>query len=128
MAEKLYNQGIISYPRTETDCFDDNFNLKDLIAAQTQDSRWGSYAQGLLDGKFRKPRKGKHNDQAHPPIHPVRAATNLEGEENKIYEFIVRRFLGCCSEAAKGQTTNVVVEVAGETFTTSGNFTNIIFT
>ena len=48
IAEKLYNQGILSYPRTETDSFDDKFELKPLIEAQTDDPRWGSYAQGYL--------------------------------------------------------------------------------
>jgi DNA topoisomerase-3 len=120
VAEKLYNQGIISYPRTETDSFDDKFELMPLIQSQTEDPRWGGYATGLVNGKFRKPRKGKNNDQAHPPIHPVRAATNLEGDEAKLFEFITRRFLACCSDAAKGHTTSVKIEVAGETFSTSG--------
>ena len=48
VAEKLYNQGIISYPRTETDVFDDKFELHPLISCQVQDSRWGPYAQGYL--------------------------------------------------------------------------------
>lgn len=46
MAEKLYNQGIISYPRTETDSFDDNFQLTPLVEAQVNDPRWGEYALG----------------------------------------------------------------------------------
>ena len=44
VAEKLYNQGIISYPRTETDSFEDNFQLLPLIEAQVNDPRWGNYA------------------------------------------------------------------------------------
>jgi DNA topoisomerase-3 len=120
IAEKLYNQGIISYPRTETDSFDDKFELRPLIQAQAQDQRWGPYAQALLDGKFKKPRKGKNNDQAHSPIHPVRAADNLEGDDKKLYEFITRRFLACCSEAAKGHSTQVKINIAHETFNGNG--------
>ncbi|KAI8926917.1 DNA topoisomerase [Entophlyctis helioformis] len=106
VAEALYNQGIISYPRTETDCFDDNFQLLPLIEKQTQDPQWGAYAQGLLNGKFTKPRKGKNNDQAHPPIHPVRGATNLQGDEKKVYDF--------------GNATVVNMDIAGELFTARG--------
>nr|KAJ3421421.1 DNA topoisomerase 3-alpha [Polyrhizophydium stewartii] len=120
VAEALYNQGIISYPRTETDCFDDNFELLPLIEKQTQDPAWGAYAMGLLNGKFTKPRKGKNNDQAHPPIHPVRGAFNLQGDERKVFDFVTRRFLACCSAAAKGQETIVNLALAGETFTSKG--------
>ena len=74
----------------------------------------------LLNGKFKKPRKGKNNDKAHPPIHPVRGATNLEGDDKRVFEFITRRFLACCSNAAKGQSTNVSLEISKENFTTSG--------
>ncbi|KAJ3276880.1 DNA topoisomerase 3-alpha [Terramyces sp. JEL0728] len=120
IAEQLYNEGIISYPRTETDVFTDTFDLKGLIQKQSQDPTWGEYAQGLLDGKFKRPRKGKNNDQAHPPIHPVRAAFNLEGERRKVFEFVTRRFLACCSENAKGQETVINVSVADEIFVSTG--------
>lgn len=116
----MYNQGIISYPRTETDVFADNFQLKPLIEKQIEDARWGEYAQSLLEGKFRKPRNGKSNDQAHPPIHPVRAAHNLEGDEKRVFDFITRRFLACCSEAARGQQTTVRLSIGNEIFTANG--------
>jgi DNA topoisomerase-3 len=46
VAEELYNKGFISYPRTETDRFDGGMDLKRLIDKQTQDARWGDFAQG----------------------------------------------------------------------------------
>ncbi|KAJ3034776.1 DNA topoisomerase 3-alpha [Rhizophlyctis rosea] len=120
VAEGLYQQGIISYPRTETDVFANQFDLHSLIRAQTGDDRWGGYAQSLLDGKFKRPRKGKNDDQAHPPIHPVRAAPNLTGDDKKLFEFITRRFLACCSDAAHGNETVVNLDIAGEKFTAKG--------
>ena len=77
----------------------------------------------LLDGgKFRRPRKGKHDDQAHPPIHPVRMAPNLTGDDKKLFDFITRRFLACCSHDAKGHETVVTIEIAEEQFTAKGKF------
>lgn len=90
------------------------------IKKQTTDPRWGAYAEGLVAGKFRKPRSGKNNDEAHPPIHPVRAAVNLEGDEKKLFEFIARRFLACCSDEAKGSGTTVTMIIGGESFTATG--------
>ena len=45
LAEQLYTSGLISYPRTETDQFDKNFQFIPLIEEQSVDARWGQYAQ-----------------------------------------------------------------------------------
>ncbi len=122
IAERLYQKGFISYPRTETDQFPKDFDLHAIIRKQTQDGKWGQYAQGLLNGAFRTPRSGRNNDQAHPPIHPVNyvAAAALSPDEKKVYEFVVRRFLGCCSDDAKGEATDIEFQWATETFHTHG--------
>lgn len=122
IAEKLYTAGWISYPRTETDQFSKDFDLRGLIQKQSQDNRWGPYAQGLIDGNFRTPRMGRNNDQAHPPIHPVNyvAPNALNPDERSVYEFVTRRFLACCSEDAKGEAKDVEIEWGGEMFHTHG--------
>lgn len=77
----------------------------------------------LLNGAYRDPRHGRNNDKAHPPIHPVAhvAQTHLEtAEDRKVYEFVVRRFLGCCSDDGKGQATTVDIDLSGERFTVTG--------
>ncbi|KAJ2321239.1 DNA topoisomerase 3-alpha, partial [Coemansia sp. RSA 2702] len=120
VAESLYNQGFVSYPRTETDQFDRNMDLSGTVAKLTQYPPFAQYAQGLVDGGFKWPRQGRNNDKAHPPIHPVAAAPNLSGDAKRVYEFITRRFLACCSDNAKGHATEVEVEVARERFHTKG--------
>ncbi|MCJ1359353.1 MAG: DNA topoisomerase [Icmadophila ericetorum] len=122
VAESLYMKGWISYPRTETDQFDKGIDLKALIQKQVQDNNWGPYAQGLLNGVFQQPRGGRNNDQAHPPIHPVNYVTlsSLTQDESRVYEFVTRRFLACCSEDAKGQTTTVDLDYGDEKFHASG--------
>ncbi|CCE79586.1 Piso0_001663 [Millerozyma farinosa CBS 7064] len=121
-AEKLYNKGFLSYPRTETDRFPPTMDLKAVIQKQTQNSTWGQYASELLNGKFRSPRAGSHDDKAHPPIHPVNFV-KLEmldnADEKKVYELVVRRFLACCSEDAKGKETKISLRWGAEEFTNS---------
>ena len=41
IAEKLYTSGFISYPRTETNQFPKDFNLRELVQNQTPDGNWG---------------------------------------------------------------------------------------
>ncbi|KAF4121177.1 DNA topoisomerase III [Geosmithia morbida] len=122
IAEALYNRGFISYPRTETDRFDKGMNLRALVDKQTPDQRWGEYARGLAGGGFQQPREGRHDDKAHPPIHPIAhaAPSVLKPDEGRLYEYVVRRFLACCSEDAKGMATDIEVQYGDETFNTHG--------
>lgn len=122
IAEDLYTKGWISYPRTETDQFDPGMDLRALVNKQTQDNHWGPFAQQLMNGGFKQPRQGRNNDKAHPPIHPVNyvAPTQLNDNERRVYEFVVRRFLACCSEDALGEATDIEIEYGGEIFHAHG--------
>lgn len=132
VAESLYNKGFLSYPRTETDEFDKSFELMELVQHQTTDRSWGQYALKLvqslnifsllrlIDGAFKWPRAGKNNDHAHPPIHPTKHADGLTGDDKKIYDYVTRHFLACCSEDAIGQQSTVKISIAGESFHTGG--------
>ncbi|WEW60570.1 DNA topoisomerase [Emydomyces testavorans] len=106
----------------KTDQFDKGIDLRKLVENQVQDGTWGQYAQGLMNGGFNQPRSGRHNDQAHPPIHPVTyvASSVLSADERKVYEFVVRRFLACCSADAKGETTEVDIQYGDEKFHAQG--------
>ncbi|KAJ2897379.1 DNA topoisomerase [Zalerion maritima] len=122
VAENLYNKGFISYPRTETDRFDKGMDLQGLVRKQIPSDRWGRYANDLLNGAFQRPRDGRHDDKAHPPIHPVTfaAPTVLNDQERRVYEFVVRRFLACCSDDAKGMATDIEIEYGEERFNAHG--------
>lgn len=100
IAEKLYSQGYISYPRTETNIFPNDFNLSNLVQLQIEDNNWGGmyfyfffscrkimylifffyldFAQTVLNNGP-NPRQGKKSDQAHPPIHPTKYTHGLQG-------------------------------------------------
>ncbi|KFB52593.1 AGAP010028-PA-like protein [Anopheles sinensis] len=120
IAEKLYTQGIISYPRTETNMFTGDMKLEPLVQAQVSSDRWGPFAEKVLQWGV-NPRNGKKSDQAHPPIHPTKLPTNLSGDEWRVYELIARHFLACVSRDATGSETIVNVIVGDEEeFSASG--------
>ncbi|XP_004713017.1 DNA topoisomerase 3-alpha isoform X1 [Echinops telfairi] len=120
LAERLYTQGYISYPRTETNIFPKDLNLMVLVEQQVPDPRWGAFAQSILDRGGPTPRNGNKSDQAHPPIHPTKYTSSLQGDEQRLYEFIVRHFLACCSQDAQGQETTVEIDIAQERFVAHG--------
>lgn len=110
IAERLYNQGMISYPRTETNRFPPTMNLKDLVSHQANHPVWGEYARALVNYNFENPRHGSKDDKAHPPIHPVKQITREQlqsNEEFAVYELITRHFLACCSKNALGLESEI---------------------
>ncbi|CAK4126993.1 unnamed protein product [Aphanomyces euteiches] len=121
-AESLYNKGLLSYPRTETDSFKEGTDLMALLALHATHETWGGYVAQLQNGKFEHPRNGKHDDQAHPPIHPTKSVPlgTLSDKERKVYEFVVLHFLACCSMDARGNQTQVTMKIADEIFSASG--------
>lgn len=121
IAESLYNQGYISYPRTETDQFDAKFDHRALLAMQVASPHWGPFADSLVtQGRYGVPRLGRNNDKAHPPIHPTKAGGPLAGDDARVYEFIVRSYLAACSQDAKGSKTVINAAVGPEHFHTQG--------
>lgn len=119
IAERLYTKGFISYPRTETNIFSKEIDLVGLVENHTSHPDWGTFASKVLDWGP-NPRNGSKSDQAHPPIHPTKLATDLSGDDKKVYDLICRHFLACLSKDAQGSETIVTIKIAGEEFTANG--------
>lgn len=121
VAEKLYSKGFISYPRTETNKFPAGLNLTPLVQQQTQSNIWGDFANEVLQNGV-NPRNGRKSDEAHPPIHPLKFTEKhqLQGDDWKVYELVVRHFLACVSQDAQGEETMVNLTVGTEKFHASG--------
>lgn len=114
-AEKLYNQGFLSYPRTETNRYPDDFDHRKLVKIQEQDMEWGwgHYAKRLLESDaLENPRVGTKDDKAHPPIHPIKFTSKklLLDCEKKVYEYVVRRYLAGVSKDSLGQETKCTLQ------------------
>ena len=129
VAEELYQQGYISYPRTETERFRPEFQHQPLFQqfANLGDTHteFSSYAQQLLTGgAFQVPRAGQHDDQAHPPITPCKAVAPqsiADANQRGVYTLIVKHYLACCSRDAVGRETTLTVRIgAHEEFTAKG--------
>lgn len=49
VAERLYTQGYISYPRTETTHYPENFDLKGTLKQQANSSYWAETVREIPD-------------------------------------------------------------------------------
>ena len=68
---------------------------------------------------------GKKSDQAHPPIHSLKAGGNLQGNEAKVYEFVTRHFQACVSADALGKGIMVRIDIAQEEHKSRGNLRRV---
>ncbi|CAK9078862.1 DNA topoisomerase 3-beta-1 (DNA topoisomerase III beta-1) [Durusdinium trenchii] len=120
LAERLYLDGYLTYPRTETNTYPKNFDLQGAVRAQTGHPVWGSYSNDLLSGGLARPREGVDMGD-HPPITPVRAATEGQlGDAYRLYDMITRHFLATVSRDCKFQKIRVNFNINGEGFSISG--------
>ncbi|GFP80697.1 DNA topoisomerase 3-beta [Phtheirospermum japonicum] len=117
LAERLYTQGFISYPRTESTAYPSSFDYKGTLGALVRNPVWGNCVQQLLSDGFHTPRSG--NDAGdHPPITPMCSATEdiLGHDAWKLYQYICQHFLGTLSPDCRYTRVKIEFESGGELF------------
>ncbi|XP_064209332.1 DNA topoisomerase 3-beta-1 isoform X1 [Anguilla rostrata] len=121
IAERLYTQGYISYPRTETTHYPENFDLKGTLRQQANNPFWADSVKALLAEGLNRPRKGADAGD-HPPITPMRAASEGElGSDGwRLYEYITRHFIATVSQDCKYLQTTIAFSIGSEAFSCSG--------
>ena len=121
IAERLYTQGYVSYPRTETNVYPPSFDLKGALQVQSAHPVWGEFVRELMNHNLQR-RAGKDAGD-HPPITPIKSATHndFDGDTWKIYDYITRNFLGSISPDLKYEHLCISIDIGDEKFTKSGN-------
>ncbi len=94
-SQSLYLAGLISYPRTSSQKLPDSIEYKPIKEKLAK-----AYNVSHLMKK-EKPIQGKKTDPAHPSIYPTGNTQILSGDEDKIYNLIVKRFLSLFCEDAE---------------------------
>ena len=122
VAELLYMNGYISYPRTDNTVYPESTDFKDILKKLSKNKELGKLALQLLEKKEFKPTKGKKESKDHPPIHPTDNADKgkLKAIEWKIYELVCRRFFATLSDNSKEYNVNVEFDISKEKFYSKG--------
>ena len=120
IAEYLYVNGFISYPRTDNTVYPATLDTK-VIIESFLNTEFREYAEKLLSGKL-TPTRGKKETTDHPPIHPATPVkrSELKEDEWKIYELVVRRFFATFAGETQWETMSVTVDISGEEFGANG--------
>ena len=122
LAEDLYTDGYISYPRTDNTVYPISLDMREILGYLKGVEGAGSYAEKLLQSGKLTPTRGKKQTTDHPPIYPTaRASKNaLRDDQWKIYQLVVRRFLATLSSPSKSLRTTLRFDSGGEPLVTNG--------
>lgn len=120
LAQSLYSNAYISYPRTSSQKLPFSLGLKVIVEKLAKQKNYTSIASQILRGNL-KPNEGPKSDSAHPSIYPTgELPTKLIPQEAKLYDLIVKRFLSVFGEPGERESTRVNMSIQGETFLFSG--------
>ena len=122
IAQELYTNSYISYPRTSSQKLPPSINYKKII--NNLSKAFPNECEYLIKHTKLKPIEGKKTDEAHPAIHPTgELPKKLEKKSADLYELIVRRFFATFGKDATKENCTIKIDLDSEIFLTKGSRT-----
>lgn len=124
IAQDLYTNGYISYPRTSSQKLPAALNFKKILDQLSRQKQYAEACKKLLAKGKLVPNEGKKTDPAHPAIYPTGIIPKaLDDRHAKVYDLITKRFLAVFGEPATRETLRAEITVNGEIFVAQGTRT-----
>ena len=117
IAQRLYLDSLISYPRTSSQKIPSSIEPKKILKALERHYEEVKYAIR------KKPIEGKKSDPAHPSIYPTGEYGKLKEPDQRVYDLIVKRFIALFSPDAKVTNRKTIITAKNNpelTFRASG--------
>ncbi len=114
LAQKLYLDGVISYPRTSSQEYPEAIGYDKILKRLVKHTQLVKYVTN------KTPTKGAKKDPAHPAIYPTGEFKKMTDQEGKLYNLIVKRFISCFCNDALVENKRLDVDVEGLIFNTKG--------
>ncbi len=114
IAQALYEQGAISYPRTSSQKLPAKIGYMEIIKTLSKKIQYSVLCEKLLEKKNPKPNEGPKEDPAHPSIFPTQDIPNMKAltpQQAKLYDLIVKRFLSVFADPAIRESVTVKLDV-----------------
>ena len=122
IAQKLYEAGNISYPRTSSQKLPDKIGYREILEALKP--IYGVLVKTLLKEKELKPREGEKSDPAHPAIYPTATAPDyhkLDVNGKRIYDLVARRFMATFAKTSLREENKAVFGINGKEYSCEGS-------
>lgn len=123
IAESLYMNGYISYPRVDNTVYPASLNLEETVKKLESNPEYAPYCKKLLSAGKLTATRGKKETTDHPPIYPTAGVkpSDLSPADYKLYNLIARRFLATLSGPATILGTKLSLDVNGQEFVAKGD-------
>jgi len=118
VAEELYLNALISYPRTGSQKLPPSIGYASILRDLASQADYQYHALKTLEKGDLHPVQGFKQDQAHPAIYPTGQAPRFKSNDPKkqLYELIVKRFLATFAQAATYLTQTALLETGRHVF------------
>jgi len=118
IAQRLYLDALISYPRTSSQKLPPSIGYQNILKKLGKAPLYSKHATELLSKPLLKPNEGKKYDPAHPSIYPTGNLPEkpLDASERNIFDLVVKRFMAVFGEPAVIQSINVTVSLNANLF------------
>jgi DNA topoisomerase-1 len=125
IAQRLYLDALISYPRTSSQKLPPSINYRAILTNLNKVPEYKKLTAELLAKPELRPNEGKKEDPAHPAIYPTGNLPErvLETSERNIWDLVVRRFMAVFGETAIRQSMKVGININGHRFHLRGRQT-----
>jgi len=125
IAQRLYLDALISYPRTSSQKLPPAINYEAILKNLNRVQGYKKLTAELLAEPKLKPNEGKKDDPAHPAIYPTGNLQErvLDVSERNIWDLVVRKFMAVFGEPAIRQSMKVYIRVNEHLFSLRGRRT-----
>jgi DNA topoisomerase-1 len=125
IAQRLYLDALISYPRTSSQKLPPAIGYQAILKQLGRIHDYRNLTAELLAKPTLKPIEGKKEDPAHPAIYPTGnlPERTLYSTEKNIWDLVVRRFMAGFGEPAILQSVKVTISINGNHFQLNGRRT-----
>jgi DNA topoisomerase-1 len=123
IAERLYLDALISYPRTSSQKLPASIGYQRVLQSLSANPNYAQAVARLLNQRSLRPNEGKKTDPAHPAVYPTGTLpkSSLEPRESKLYDLIVKRFMATFAPTATRETVKATIKVNGLRFYLRGS-------
>ncbi len=123
IAEHLYLNQLISYPRTSSQKLPPSIGYEEILKGLNQIEAYHSDTSHLLASGASRPNEGVKDDPAHPAVYPTGTVprSELDSRGQKLFDLIVRRFLATFGANATRQSDKATIMVGDRRFFLRGS-------
>ncbi len=112
LAERLYLDALISYPRTSSQKLPPDIGYSEILKGIATRAQYRSLASKLVNQRTLRPSQGPKEDPAHPAVYPTGESPrrSLIQPEASLLDLIIRRFMATFAEASLRESSRLTLK------------------